>query len=217
MTIAGAPTADVGSIENLHDTASSTHHDVTQLLDAWSGGDERALERVVPLVLGDLRRLAGSFMARQGPGHTLEPTALVNEAYLRLAGHRAVRWESRRHFFAYMATVMRRLLVNHARDRRVAKRGGEATHVALDELFDRPAGAGRRGRGTEARRRVDLLDLDRALHDLAAIDPRQARVVELRYFGGLSVEETAETLAVSARTVKREWHSARLFLLRALG
>jgi RNA polymerase sigma factor (TIGR02999 family) len=179
---------------------------VTALLDAWGHGDPGALERLTPLVIDDLRRLARSFMARQPPGHTLQPTALVNEAYLRLLGAREASWESRRHFFAYMATTMRRLLVNHARDRGVAKRGGTATHVALDEVFDQPAGA----------RRVHLLDLDRALEGLAAVDPRQARIVELRYFGGLTVEETGEALGISARTVKREWRTARLWLLRAL-
>ena len=125
-------------------------------------------------------------------------------------GHRTQPWENRTQFFAYMATTMRRILVNHARDRRVAKRGGDAVHVAFDEAFDVPV------RPREEAHGVDLLDLDEALRGLAEVDPRQSRIVELRYFGGLTNEETARTLEISVRTVKREWHTARLWLLRAL-
>jgi RNA polymerase sigma factor (TIGR02999 family) len=190
--------------------ASDAASDVTRLLEAWSQGDSLALEELTPLVEGELRRLARKYMARQTPGHTLQPTALVHEAYLRLLGQRGASWHDREHFLAYMASAMRRLLINHARDRAAAKRGGTATHVAFDEAFDQhpevPGAA-----------QVDLLDLDQALRDLTSIDPRQGRVVELRYFGGLTVEETARVMDVSPRTVKREWHTARLWLLRALG
>lgn len=188
----------------------SQRDDITGLLDAWSEGDSAALEELTPLVEGELRRLARRYMASQAPGHTLQPTALVHEAYLRLLGRRGGHWQDREHFLAYMASAMRRLLINHARDRSAAKRGGTATHVAFDEALDHPVG------GPEPKQ-VDLLDLDRALSDLAALDPRPARVVELRYFGGLTVQETARVLDVSPRTVKREWHAARLWLLRALG
>lgn len=189
-------------------------NDVTRLLDAWSAGDPAALEQVIPLVIGDLRLLARSYMARQAPGHTLQPTALVSEAYLRLVGRRTMPWESRGQFFAYVATTMRRILVNHARERKAAKHGGDATCVAFDDALDLPAGA--KG-GAAAALEVDLLDLDRALRSLASLDPRQGRVVELRYFGGLTIAETGRVLGVSSRTVKREWHTARLWLLRALG
>ncbi len=190
---------------------SPASDEVTRLLDAWSAGDPEALERAMPLVIDELRLLARSYMARQRPGHTLQPTALVNEAYARLVGGRPASWESRRQFFAYVASTMRRILVNHARDRRAAKRGDDVTRVAFDEALDVPAGA--KGAAVE----VDLLDLDRALESLAAVDPRQGRIVELRYFGGLTVAETAGILEVSERTVKREWHTARLWLLKALG
>ena len=181
----------------------SSNHEVTQLLDAWSAGDPDALDQVMPLVIDDLRRLARAFMARQHPGHTLEPTALMHEAYLRLVGRRPQTWASRAQFFAYIATTMRRLLVNHARDGKTARRGGEVVQVSFDEAVEQPRG-------------VDLLDLDEALRGLAEVDSRQCRIVELRYFGGLSVEETAQILGISARTVKREWHTARLWLLRSL-
>jgi RNA polymerase sigma factor (TIGR02999 family) len=192
-------------------------NEVTRLLDAWSAGDSAALDRLIPLVMDDLRRLARSYMARQNPVHTLEPTALVNEAYLRLVGRRTMPWQNRTQFFAYIATTMRRILVNHARDGKAAKKGGNATHVAFEEAFDLPAinvSVGWPGGGNPG---TDLLDLDEALRDLSAVDPRQGRIVELRYFGGLTTEETAQTLNISTRTVKREWHTARLWLLRVLG
>ncbi len=184
--------------------------EITLLLDAWSGGDARALERLVPLVVGDLRRMAAARMAREAPGHTLEPTALVNEVYLKLAGKRSVRWQSRTQFFATMAQIMRRILVDHARQRKTAKHGGEAARVTLVKALDTPAP------GPDAEG-VDLIALDEALRRLADIDPRQARIVELRYFGGLTLEETADTLEVSSMTVKRDWRVARLWLLCELG
>jgi RNA polymerase sigma-70 factor (ECF subfamily) len=184
--------------------------ELTRLLDAWSAGERGALDRLAPLVEGDLRRLARSLMGRRAAAMTLQPTALVNEAYLRLAEGRQLSWENRLQFYAYAVTTMRRILVNYVRDRRAAKRGGLAAQVSLDQIRELPA-LGAPGPS------ADLLDLDRALSGLAELDPRQARIVELRYFGGLSVEETALALAISPRTVKREWFSARLYLLRALG
>lgn len=186
----------------------SPHHQVTRLLDAWSCGERQALDRLMPLVQGDLRRLARSCQGRQASCLTLQPTALVSEVYLRLAEKGELRWESRAQFFAYAATTMRRILVNHARDQRAAKRGGQAIEVAADQIFELPA-----ARGPEL---AELLDLDAALHELARLDERQSRIVELRYFAGLSVEETAEAMALSPRTVKREWRTARLFLLGLL-
>jgi RNA polymerase sigma factor (TIGR02999 family) len=188
-------------------------HEVTELLDRWCAGDTDALEELIPLVVDDLRRIARAHLAREQAGHTLQPTALVNELYLRLAGRRAVHWESRTQFFAGMAEVMRRILVDHARRRKAAKKGGGATRLSFDEALDTPTPWEPTIRGTDP----DLLALDHALESLAAVDPRQARIVELRYFGGLTIEETARTLGISPMTVKREWRTARLWLLRALG
>ena len=165
-----------------------------------------------PLVLDDLRRIARGYLQRERPGHTLEPTALINEVYLRLAGRRRVSWESRTQFFAGMAEIMRHVLVDHARRRKAAKKGLGAKHLPFDETLDTHALWGPAIRAID----VDLVALDTALEELGRIDPRQARVVELRYFGGLTIDETARTLEVSPMTVKREWHTARLWLLRAL-
>lgn len=191
------------------DPCSAASHEVTRLLDAWSAGDRAALDQLMPVVVEDLRRVARAYLRHQSPGLTLQPTALVNEAYLRLAGSRAQSWEGRVQFFAYAATAMRRILVNHLRDKRAAKRGGLEVQVSMEDIFELPDSSG-------SSREADLLDLDAALSELARLDERQARIVELRYFGGLSVEEAAESLAISPRTVKREWHTARLWLLRAL-
>ncbi len=184
-------------------TASS--QEVTQLLVDWSNGDQAALDRLVPLVHEELRRLAHHHMRRERPGHTLQTTALLNEAYLRLVGQREVRWQSRAHFFAIAAQMMRRILVDYARKRRYAKRGGGACHVSLDEAaaLSREPAAG-------------LLSLDDALTGLESVDPQQSRVVELRYFGGLTVEETAEALGLSADKVKREWSTAKAWLYREM-
>ena len=164
-----------------------------------------ALERLIPLVDADLRRLARRYMSRERRDHTLQTTALLNEAFLRLYGARRLRWRDRVHFRGICARLMRRVLVDHARSRRYQKRGGAVRRVALDEgiaLSPEPA--------------VDLLELDRALEALARIDARKSRVIELRFFGGLSVEETAEVLHVSSETVKRDWRLAKLWLLREL-
>lgn len=178
---------------------------VTEWLVAWSGGDEAALERLVPVVHAELRRLARRAMRRERPEHTLQTTALVNEAYLRLVGASQVNWQNRAHFFALSARLMRRILVDAVRGQRSLKRGGGALHVELGD-DDTPPGTGRR----------DLVALDDALNALAAIDPRKAKVVELRYFGGLTAEECAEALGVSRITVEREWRVAKLWLAREL-
>jgi RNA polymerase sigma-70 factor (ECF subfamily) len=178
---------------------------VTGLLRAWSDGDDSALEELLPLVEVELRRLARGYMGRERRGHTLQTTALVNEAFLRLTDARQVRWQDRAHFLGISARLMRRVLVDYARRRGFHKRGGGAQRITLDEgLVMSPDPA------------FDLVALDRALETLAKVDPRKSRVVELRFFGGLSVEETAEVLQVSADTVKRDWRLAKLWLLREL-
>jgi len=180
---------------------------VTHLLRAWSDGDESALERLLPLVEAELRRLARGYMARERGGHTLQPTALVNEAFLRLIDARHVRWQDRAHFVGIAARLMRRVLVDHARARGYQKRGGAGARVTLTEgLAATP----------EPTPDLDLVALDRALEQLAADDARKAKVIELRFFGGLSVEETAEVLHLSTDTIKRDWRLAKLWLLRAL-
>ena len=178
---------------------------VTQLLLEWTGGDRAALDRLMPLVYDELRRLAGGYLGRERRDHTLQPTALVNEAFLRLVDQKRIQWQSRAHFLALAATLMRQLLISHARKHRAAKRGSGGPRLTLLEL----------DLAVEARD-VDLLDLDRALSGLADLDPRQARVVELRYFGGMTVEETAEVLEISPATVKLDWSFARAWLLREL-
>lgn len=183
----------------------TTETDVTRLLQGWRAGDREAAERLMERVYDELRRLARRRLSGERAGHTLQPTALVHEAYMKLAGQR-VDWRSRAHFFALAATAMRRILVSHARKRRAAKRGGGALTLTLDEGL---AGGGERD--------LDLLALDRALAGLAALDPRQARIVELRYFAGLTIEETAEAVGVSPATVKLDWQMARAWLHRELG
>jgi RNA polymerase sigma factor (TIGR02999 family) len=180
--------------------------DVTALLVAMRGGDASALDRLMPLVHDELRRLARRQMRRERHGHTLQTTALVNEAYVRLIDLTRVTWQDRAHFFAMSARLMRRVLVDHARSRACAKRGGGAERVTLDAAagvpMDRPA---------------DLVALDEALTALSAVDARKGQVIEMRFFCGFSVEETAEALAVSPETVMRDWRLARVWLLRELG
>ena len=178
--------------------------DVTNLLQAWNAGDAGALERLVPRVYADLRRVARNHLRREPPGQTLQPTALVNEAYLRLVRIGRLTWQDRTHFFAMCSRVMRQILVAAARARRVAKRGGGAVRVTFDEAL-LPSGAC-----------PDVVALDEALKALEAIDPRKGRVVELRFFAGLSVEETAAVLGVSTDTVSRDWKFARTWLYREL-
>jgi RNA polymerase sigma-70 factor (ECF subfamily) len=184
---------------------SGSPKDVTALLQAWEGGDRAALDRLIPVVYEELRRIARRRMRGEGHAPTLQTTALVNEAYLRLIDVRQVRWQDRAHFFAVAAEMMRRTLVEAARRRRRQKRGGGAVRVSLNESMD-PA-AGRAG---------ELIALDDALQALAAFDPRKARVVELRFFGGLSVEETAEVLRISPQSVMRDWKLARAWLTAEL-
>ena len=183
---------------------------VTELLHAWGGGDERALDKLVPLVYAELRQQARRALRREGGGHTLQPTALVHEAWLRLAGQHNAHWEGRTQFFAVASQVMRRVLVDHARTRRAAKRGAGARVVSLG---DADAHAAVEASALDA---VDVLALDDALTRLAEFDPRKARLVELRYFMGLSIPEAAEALGVSLATVGREWAVARMWLRREL-
>lgn len=184
---------------------SSSSHEVTQLLRAWSEGDEAALNRLAPLVDAELHRLARSYLRRERPGHTLQATALINEAYLRLIGDTAVAWQNRAHFFGIAAKVMRRILVDHARRRRKIKRGGDALRVSLTRVENTPQ-----------ENSVDVAALDDALNKLEQFDERKSRIVELRFFGGLTEEEIAETLKISLRTVQREWNLAHAWLYREL-
>jgi len=184
---------------------SPSGDDITQLLRAWGDGNQAALERLMPLVYAQLRQAAHRYMARERRGHTLQTTALVNEVYVRLAKAREMRWQDRVHFFAVSAQMMRRILTDHARAHQYAKRGGGAPVVSLDEAPE-----------VSQKPRADLVALDDALKRLAAVDERKSRVVELRYFGGLSVEETGEVLKVSPETVMRDWKLAKAWLLREL-
>lgn len=184
---------------------SEAQKDISGLLAAWSGGDGDALKDLVAVVYPEMRRIARRHLGRQAPDHTLQSAALANEAYLRLARSRGVYCENRTRFFALCAQIIRTILVDHARNRGYAKRGGEAVHVPLDEAM-----LGTRARG------IEVLALDEALSSLSRIDPRKGRVVELRYFGGLSVEETAEVLQVSPETVLRDWKMAKTWLFREL-
>jgi RNA polymerase sigma factor (TIGR02999 family) len=183
---------------------SSSHH-ITSLLVRWREGDRKALDEMIPLVYKELRRLAHHYMRRQRQDHTLQTSALINEAYLRLVDHKNMRWQNRAHFIAVSAQAMRRILVDYARARGYDKRGGGAQKVALDEAMV-----------VAQAKSAEIIALDEALSDLASVDERKGRIVELRYFGGLSVEETAEVLGVSGVTVMREWRSAKLWLMRAL-
>ena len=180
--------------------------DISQLLRAWSDGDQLALDELTPIVYAELRRLAHRYMRGERPDHDLQTSALVNEAYIRLVDYKRMQWQNRAHFFAVSAQVMRRLLVDHARARGAFKRGVGIT-IALDDSIDAP--------GDDAS--LDLIALDAALDKLAARDQRQARLVELRYFGGLTVDEAAAVLDVAAITVKRDWALARTWLFRELG
>lgn len=177
--------------------------EVTQLLQAWNAGDRAALEQLIPLVNSELHRLAANYMRRQLPDHVLQATALVNEAWLKLIDWQAATWQNRAHFFGVAAQLMRRILVDEARRQHAAKHGGNALRVSLSQA-ENPA------------QRHDLIALDDALQSLAEFDERRSRIVELRFFGGLSIEETAEVLGVSPRTIAREWRLAQAWLYREL-
>jgi RNA polymerase sigma-70 factor, ECF subfamily len=187
------------------ETLPPTQQEVTQLLTDWSGGNEGALEKLIPLIQPELHRLAHHYMSRERLGHTLQTTELLNEAYLRLVDDPKRNWQNRTHFIAVAAQLMRRIMVDHARERRSLKRGGDAMKVSLDE-----AALVSEQRGEE------LLALDEALEKLATQDPRKSQIVELRYFGGLTTDEIAAFLEISDRTVRREWRMARAWLYGAL-
>ncbi len=180
----------------------SSRHEVSSLLQAWRGGDQAALEKLTPLVYGELRRLAHCYMTRERTDHTLQTTALVHEAFIRLVGANKIDWQDRSHFFAVSANLMRRILVDWARSRHYRKRGGDARRVSLNEIpLVAPASD------------IDLMQLNDALEKLEKFDSRKGKVVELRFFGGLNLDETAEVLKVSRDTVKRDWKLARNWLL----
>ena len=180
-------------------------HEVTQLLQSWSEGNQEALDKLVPLVHAELHRLARHYMSNERPGHTLQTTELVNEAYVRLIDWQNVRWQNRAHFFGVAAQIMRRILVDFARSRASAKKGGGTQYVSLSEAMT-----------ISPERGEDLIALDDALESLSELDSRKSRIVELRFFGGLSVEETAEVLKISTRTVMRDWGLAQAWLYREL-
>lgn len=179
-------------------------HTVTDLLQAWASGDSAALDKLVPVVYEELRHKARRYLRHERPGHTLQTTDLVHETYMRLVGQRQATWQNRAQFFGVAAQIMRRVLIDHARSKHAAKRGGVGIQITLDDAT-----------GTEECD-VDLLELDEALQRLTALDPQQAKVVELRYFTGLGIEETAQVLGISPATVKREWVMARAWLRREL-
>ena len=181
-------------------------HDVTGLLLEWREGDGAAFDKLLPLVYGEMRRIAHRYMQQERDGHTLQTTALINEAYVRLVGQQKMEWSNRAHFIAVTAQVMRHILIDHARRLHYAKRGGGAQRVTLEEA-----------EAMTQERAAELAALDEALNELARLDPRKSRVVELRYFGGLSIEETADVLEISGMTVRRDWRAAKAWLYRALG
>lgn len=179
--------------------------DVTGLLLEWQQGDHDALDKLTPLVYDELRRIAHRYMQQERGGHTLQTTALVHEAYVRLVGGQKIEWQNRAHFYGVVAQVMRHVLIDHARRLQYIKHGGDAQRISLEDVAVMPHA-----------RAAELLALDEALDELARLDPRKARVVELRYFGGLSIEETADVLDISAMTVRRDWRAAKAWLYRAL-
>lgn len=184
--------------------AAQATDNITHLLRSWNEGDQRALDQLVPLVYAELHRLARGYMRREQQGHTLQTTALINEAFLKLIDWKNVSWQNRAHFFGVSAQLMRRILVDFARSRRNAKRGGDVSRVTLNESL------------IPAASRTDVVAVDDALRTLETLDPRKGRIVELRFFGGLRTEETAEVMKISTRTVEREWSLAQAWLLREL-
>ena len=187
---------------------------VTELLLAWSEGDKAALDELMPVVYDELRQLAKNHLSRERPDHTLQTTALVHEAYLRLVDQKSMNWQNRAQFFGIAAQMMRRILINHANDRQAKKRQGYATKVSLDQ--ERTRVSLDEAISFFERREVDLMALDEALNDLAQLDPQQTRIVELRFFGGLTIDEVSAVLGISPATTKREWDSAKLWLRRQL-
>jgi RNA polymerase sigma factor (TIGR02999 family) len=183
-----------------------TPQGVTELLVEWQNGSQKALDQLIPLVYEELRAIAGRYLSRESPSHTLQSTALVHEAYFKLIGQRRVQWQNRAHFFGIAAQMMRRILVDHARHQHREKRGGPAPKLSLDEAIAQ----------AEPEADVDLLALDEALTALAEIDPRGARIIELRFFSALTIDETAEVLDISPGTVKRDWSAARAWLYREM-
>ena len=180
-------------------------NEVTRLLLAWSNGDRAALDELIPLVYDELRRLAHHYMRQEREGHTLQTTALVNEAYVRLIDQNSVHWQDRAHFFAIAAQMMRRILVDYARSRRYAKRGGDARQVSFNESAI-----------VSPQKGAEMVAIDEALTDLATRDMRKSKIVELRFFGGLNIQETAEVMGISPTTVQREWRSAKAWLYQAI-
>ena len=178
---------------------------VTELLVRWRGGDREALDCLLPIVYDELRRIARHYLQGERPGHTLQSTALVNEAYVRMVAQDFPQWQNRAHFFAVAAQLMRQILVDHARSHRASKRGGSVFKVALDEAEEQPLATD-----------LDIVALDDALKNLAEMDPQQSKVVELKFFAGLSIDDTAEVLGISSSTVKRDWITARAWLYREL-
>jgi len=187
------------------DVMKTSSHEVTQLLMDWGNGNQTAAEKLMPLVYEELHRLAHQYMNKEHPGHTLQTSALVNEAYLRLIDQKQVHWQNRAHFFGIAAQLMRRILVDYARSRRYQKRGGDARQVDLDEAMI-----------VSQERAADVIALDDALKSLAEFDARKSQIVELRFFGGLSIEETAQVLEVSPGTVMRDWTLAKAWLRKAI-
>jgi len=180
-------------------------HEVTQLLIDWSNGDRAALDKLMPVVEQELRRLAHHYMSREREGHTLQTTALVNEAFVRLVNRKSIQWQNRAHFFGIAAQLMRTILVDHARSHACAKRGGGAGKLELDEALV-----------ISQQKASEVIALDEVLKELALLDPQQSRIVELRFFGGLTVEEAAEVMHLSPATIKREWSTAKAWLYREL-
>lgn len=185
--------------------SQAASQDITQLLLAWGNGDKEALDKLMPFVYEELRRLAGNFMRGQPSSHTLQTTALVNEAYLRLIDSSRVRWQNRTHFFAISAQLMRRVLVDFARAKRAEKRGGDNEMITFDDALP-----------VSVEKEMELIELDEALDELARLNARQSRIVEMRYFGGMTEEEIGEALEISTRTVRRDWSVARAWLYREL-
>ncbi len=185
--------------------SSSPADNLTGLLNEWGQGDKAALDKLTPLVYDELRRIAHHYVQRERDGHTLQTTALVNEAYLRLVNQQKIEWQNRSHFFAVTARVMRHILIDHARRRRYAKRGGDAPQLQLEDAD-----------AMTEQRAAELISLDEALQELCKLDARKNRVVELRYFGGLSLEETATVLNISPMTVRRDWRAAKAWLFRRM-